>query len=115
MMLDIILYWTGAAFWIAVSSLIVVAVVYYIAQVTFSVLREIWVWMIYDDFATWWSYQQFKKEYRYPNDECPHCGGTGLKDDDDEAKRELERLKNFCRSPERRFMKYVAKQKAKAK
>ena len=115
MTLDILLHWTGAVFWIAVCSAIVLFLVYCLTQAIFSILSEIWVWIVYDDFATWWSYKQFKKQYRYFDEECPHYGGTGLKDDDEDAKRELERLKNFCRSPERRIAKYIEKQKAKRK
>lgn len=66
-------------------------------------------------FSTWWSYKQFKKQYRYLNEECPHCGGTGLKDDDEGAKMALERLKSFCRAPERRIIKHIVKLKAKSK
>ena len=115
MTLDSCLYWTGAIFWIAVCSAIVLFLIYCLIQVIFSILREIWVWIVYEDFATWWSYNQFKKQYRYLNEECPHCGGTGLKDDDEGAKMALERLKNFCRSPERRIIKHIVKLKAKSK
>lgn len=115
MTLDILLYWTGVVFWIAVCSALVLYLIYCLVQAIFSIFREIWVWIVYDDFATWWSYKQFKKQYRYLDEECPHCGGTGLKDDDEGAKRELELLKNFCRAPERRIAKYIEKQKAKRK
>ena len=115
MTLDILLYWTGAVFGIAVCSAIVLFLIYCLIQVIFSIFREIWVWIIYDDFATWWSYKQFKKQYRYFNEGCPHCGGTGLKDDDEGAKMALERLKSFCRAPERRIIKHIVKLKAKSK
>lgn len=115
MTLDSCLYWTGAVFLITVCSAIVLFLIYCLIQVIFSIFREIWVWIVYDDFATWWSYKQFKKQYRYLNEECPHCGGTGLKDDDEGAKRALERLKNFCRAPREEDYKTHRKTKGKIK
>lgn len=61
MTLDILLYWTGAIFWIAVCSVIVLFLIYCLIQVIFLIFREILVWIVYGDFATWWSYKQFKK------------------------------------------------------
>lgn len=108
MTLDFVLYWTGAIFWIVLIGIVLLLLLYLLWLRFERLYREIYLWIKYDDFDDYRDFLAYRKcKDRLPKEFlCPHCGGTGLKDDDIGVKRELDALRTIAQRHPVRVARY---------
>lgn len=108
-----ILFWFGAI----IAGLLGVSAMF--AALLFSLLwiekffRELWAWAILGELDEYICFKQFKSRYIFEESMCPHCGGSGLKDDDEATKEAIWRLKKIARRHDRNVEKEIERRNQK--
>lgn len=65
-------------------------------------------------FDLWMTFRQFRNKYTmFENSYCPHCGGTGLKDDDEATQKELARLMEIATRNDKKWAVALEKRRRK--
>ena len=96
--LDTLIYWTGSIVLCVFLGIGLLILLYFLWLRFERLYREIFLWVKYDDFDDYHDFCAFRKHKNtIPKERlCPHCGGTGLIDNDDATRMELEELKKIA-------------------
>lgn len=105
--MDQFIYYVGLAVCVLLCAAAVLVALAIVAVSAQRLMRNIYVEAMYGDYDDWNAFRQFRKKYHDVHRMCPHCGGSGACDDDDDTRRELAELRKITQRPTNRLNAYL--------